>query len=492
MKKSVLLFSLLVASFFTYVQAQPYYLRGGAAPCGWAGNFTATCQLTDPDGNGIFELAVPYAGAIGYQEFKIYDQATDSWYPGDNSWYDHKGGSVTYRFNAASKAVDAIDGLNPLCAPGEWVSPNWTNTTPMTNVTGNTWCVTVATPGTYRWKPTRCGQWGSFQQFDGTRSTNSGNWVMTTTVPNQQVCVNYDPATGRVVGTTPPPTGYYVRGSAAPCDWFGNFTGTCQLTDPDGDGIFELVVNYGANPIGLHEFKIYHAATNSWYPSGANAWFRHTGGTVKFRYSALTNDVWVIDNFEENICAPGSFSNWNNAFPMTKYDNGVFCTNIPTPGTYEWKPTYCGNWNSWQPVGGERSTGADNWRITTTIANQQVCVTNDKSTGRLNAGATNIPTMTQWGMFLFGIMVMIFGVVTVRQRKLAVAGQAGSFSMKSLPTFDRADYIRTATVVLSLFILGFSAAVTFLGYEVTTADVPGTLLSIPLIAYLVSLVKEEQ
>lgn len=490
MKKSVLFLSLLLASFFTYVQAQPYYLRGAAAPCGWGGNFTPTCQLTDPDGNGVFELAINLGAAMGYQEFKIYNQANDSWYPGANSWFDHKGGNVTFKFTPVGNKVDVVDGNNTLCAPGSWITPNWTNSTPMTNVAGtNTWCITVPTPGSYQWKPTRCGQWGSWEFFDGTRSTNSGNWTFTTTTPNQNICIDYNPATGRVVSALPVPTGYYLRGSAGPCDWFGNFTPTCQLTDPDGDGILELVVNYGATAIGKHEFKIYHAATNSWFPSGGNSWFHHTSGSVRYRFNPATGDTWAIDDFNQNICAPGAFSGWNNAYPMTKYDNGMFCTNIPNPGTYEWKPTICGDWASWQPVGGERSTDAANWRVTTQVANQQVCVTYNKGTGRIAAGATNIPTMTQWGMLMFGLCVMIFGLVTVRQRKLAMAGQAASFSVRNLP-FDGADFARTAGVVLSLFILGFSAAVTFFGYEMTTADVPGALLSTPLIAYMVGLVKK--
>jgi hypothetical protein len=492
MKKALLLCSLLLAGICTMLQAQPYYLRGSAGPCGWGGNFTPQCQLTDPDGDGIFTLPLDLgATPIGYQEFKIYNQGNDSWFPGANSWYNHKGGVVTFRFQPGPNKVDAVDGATTVCAPGNWVNPNWVNSTPMQNVSANTWCITVPTPGTYNWKPTSCGTWNSFEQFDGTRSVNAGNWVFTTTAANQQVCVTYDPATGRTTGAPPPP-GYFLRGTAAPCDWFGNFTPTCQLTDPDGNGCYDITVNLGATPLGLQEFKIYRPDNNTWYPNGSNLWYLHRGGPVTFRICVPSNEVFVFDDFTGNICAPGAFNGWNNASPMQKYDKGTWCINIPTPGTYEWKPTVCGTYNSWEPAGGVRSTGSANWSVTTTLPDQQVCVTYDPATGRVRAGSYYVPTMTQWGLFMFGLCVMIFGLVTVRQRKLAATGtQIANFNLRSLP-FNRASFVRTLGVCLALVIAAFSAAILFFGYEMTNADVPGALMSLPLVAYLVQLVRNEQ
>jgi hypothetical protein len=495
MKKVLLVCSLLLAGVFTVLQAQPYYLRGAAAPCGWSGNFTPQCQLTDPDGDGLFTLPVNLGAApIGIQAFKIYNQANDTWFPGNNAWYNHQGGTVTFNFRPATSIVGVSDGTNTICAPGDWVVPNWTNTTPMTRVgTSNTYCITVANPGSYNWKPTSCGTWNSYDLQTGVREQDDpGNWGFTTTTPNQQICVEYDPATGRVISTIPPPTGYFLRGSAGACSWFGNFVPGCKLTDPDGNGCYDLTVNLGTTPLGLQEFKIYRAETDTWYPNGSNVWYLHRGGPVTFRICEASNEVYVFDDFTGNVCAPGDFNGWNNASAMKKYDKGTYCMNIPTPGTYEWKPTYCGTWNSWEANGGVRSTGPANWSITTTVPDQQVCVTYDFATGRLRAGSFYVPTMTQWGLFLFGLFVMVFGLVTVRQHKLAMAGtQNSNFSLRNLP-FNSASFVRTMGVCLALAIFVFSAAVMFFGYEMTSADVPGTLLSLPLIAYLVQLVRNEK
>jgi hypothetical protein len=492
MNKSLLLGLLFVASLVSTLVAQPYYLRGDQAPCGWSGNFTPQCQLTDPDGDGTFTLAFDFGTApIGRKEFKIYNQGNDSWFPGSNSWYDHKGGIVTFNFKPGPNTVSAADGNTVVCAPGTWSSAGFNPSTPMQLVSANTYCVTVPTAGNYIWKPTRCGSFDSWEQFDGTRSINSGNWSMVTTAPNQQVCVTYDPATGKVIGA-PPPAGYFLRGTAGQCDFFGNSTPLCQLTDPDGDGCLELTYNLGTTPLGLQEFKIYRPDNNRFYPDGANMWYLHKGGPVTFKFCLASNEITVLDGFTGSLCAPSQLNGFNNAAPMEKFDNGTYCISVPTPGTYEWKPTYCGTFSSWQPVGGQRSNNSDNWSFTTTMPNQRVCVTYDPLTGRVRPGSFFVPTMTQWGLFLFGMMVMIFGLVTVRQRKLALAGETNTgFSLKSMP-FDRASFMRSCGGVLAVAILLFSAAVSLFGYEMTHADVPGALLAVPMIAYLVELLKGEE
>ncbi len=492
MKKNVLLLlTLFVSGFSIFAGAQNIYLRGEAAPCDW-GNSSAACQLTDPDLNGIFELTYNFGAApIGRKEFKIYNATTDSWYPGNNSWFFHQGGSVTFRFNTANNQVDAVEGTGTfsICAPGEF--SGWDNAAAMTNTSGNEWCYTVPTAGSYQWKPTRCANWDSWSPTNGTRDVNSSNWLVTTTSNNQQFCVTYNPATGRV-NPPAPPTGIYLRGTAGPCDW-NNVSPACELKDPDGNGVFELANNLGLAAIGLQEFKIYNAATNSWYPGGANSWYNHVGGTVTFRYYSSTGETEAVDGFIPTICAPGELNNWNNAAPMTTTGYNIWCYAVPTPGTYAWKPTVCGSWDSWQMTSGERSKDPANWSVTTTTPNEQVCVTYFPSSGQVAPGAiTVVPTMTQWGLFLFCIVMFIAGIVTLRQRKLVMAGtQNAGFSLRSLP-FDRAVFTKALMAVGLTTVVLFGVAIAFFGYELTNADVPGSLLAIPMVAYLVTLLRKSE
>ena len=463
MKKNILLSLLFLCGAMVSVLAQPYYLRGSAAPCDWGLSNPTGCELTDPDGNGIYELTLNLTSPIGGQECKIYNQATDTWYPlPSNAWYIHQGGDLTFRFHTADNTVDVVDGNQTLCAPGNYGGPVWTNTTPMTNVSGNTWCFTVPTPGTYPWKPTACGTWNSWEQFSGERGTNSTNWIITTTTPNEQVCVTYDPATGRVVSSAPPPTGIYLRGSGPLCGW-NDVSPDCELTDPDGDGIYELTIDLGP-AAGQQEWKVYNADTQTWYPGGPNAWYNHLGGALTFRYFSATGEVEVSEGVPLDICAPGAFNGWNSSFGMTSYSDGVWCMRIPNAGTYEWKPTVCGSFLSWNENGGMRSVGSDNWSFTTTSPNQQVCVTYDLATG----------------------------LVTIRQRKLVLEGtQNASFTLRNMP-FDRSVYLSSTFVAFAAMVLAFVLAIVFAGYELTEADIPGAILATPVIGYIIMLFMDKK
>jgi hypothetical protein len=486
---TLLFFSLLF--FGTTLLAQPYYLRGSYGACDW-GNSAPGCELTDPDTDGIYTLDIDLGGVGNRQEFKIYDAGADAWYPPfSNAWYIHSGGNITFRFNPANGEVEASDGLSTgICAPGEF--SGWNNAAPMTNTIGNTWCYTVPTAGCYQWKPTACGSWDSWQPGTGERSTNSANWQVTTTVDNQQFCVDYNPTTGRVTATGAQ-DGYFLRGShGAPCDW-SNSSCDCDLEDPDGDGVYELTFDFGATPLGLQEFKIFHSGTGTWYPSGNNSWYNHQGGAVTFRFDTNTGTVQSADNYSPSICAPGAFSGWNNAAAMQQVGPGIFCYAVPTPGTYEWKPTVCGSWDSWQPGTGERNKNASNWSATTTTADQKICVSYDASTGLVSGAAFTpnpIPTMGEWGMIVLGLLTMIIGIIAIRQRKLAMAGVKDSnISISNLP-FNKASFAKMLWMVAGFFVMTFIVAITIFGYEMTSADIPGSLISIPLVAYLATLIKE--
>lgn len=497
MKKTGLLYLLFFLGLSMAANAQTFYLRSQASACDF-GNTNASCQLTDPDMNGVYELSYDFGAApIGRQEFKIYNSDNDTWYPPNaNSWFVHSGGSVTFRINTANFQVEAVDGLSaPLCAPGDFngFNPN-SSASAMVNTGGTNWCYTVPNAGTYSWKPTVCGGFDSWQPGNGERDVNSANWSITTMSDNEQFCVTYDPATGRVTYANPP-TGIYLRGSQGfPCD-FGNTNASCELEDPDGDGVYELTYDFGSTPIGRQEFKIYNAATDTWYPGGPNAWYNHQGGSVAFRFDSNTGEVEAAeDGFFPALCAPGQYNGFDNSVPMTPMGNGIWCYNVDVAGTYEWKPVVCGSFDSWQQTGGERSVNSGNWQFTTTTNNEQICVAYDLATGRVGYTAvpSNIPTMSEWGVMILALLMLIFGAVVVRQRKLALAGtQNSSFSWRSLP-FDRAFFPKALLFAGLALVAVFAVAVTFFGYEMTSADVPGSLVALPLLAYLATLLREEQ
>ncbi len=472
------------------LSAQPFYLRSSTAQCDY-GNTNATCELTDV-GGGIYELVTDFGGPVGRHDFKIYDAGADAWYPGGaNAWFNHQSGSMTFRFNTATSEVEAVEpDLFSICAPGEF--SGWNNAAAMTDMGGNQWCYTIPAAGTYQWKPTYCGSWDSWQQSNGERSVNANNWTVTTTSANEQFCITYDPATGRVNSSLAPPSGYYVRGTAGPCGWI-DLGSQCKLSDPDMDGVYELSFDFGATPIGRQEFKIYHADTDTWYPGGANAWYDHQGGAVTFRFNTATSEVEATEGYQLTVCAPGAFSGWDNAAAMSNNGNGLFCYVIPNAGTYEWKPTFCGRWDSWQPGTGERSTNAGNWSITTNASNTQFCINYDVATGRVSqAQVFSVPTMGQWALAIFCLLMVALGMVIVRQSQMTVAGagtQGFSFSLRNLP-FDK-TYFNKALLVSGLALVGvFAAAIAFFGYEMTTADVPGSLIALPLVAYIAVLLKK--
>lgn len=103
------------------------------------------------------------------------------------------------------------------------------------------------------------------------------------------------------------------------------------------------------------------------------------------------------------------------------------------------------------------------------------------------AQAAAIPTMGEWGLILLSILMLTIGTVAIRQRKLAFAGsQNEQFSFRRLP-LDRKLFARCLGIVGLGLVTVFAVAISLFGYEMTTADVPGSLLAIPLAAYLLHL-----
>jgi hypothetical protein len=106
------------------------------------------------------------------------------------------------------------------------------------------------------------------------------------------------------------------------------------------------------------------------------------------------------------------------------------------------------------------------------------------------AACQQVPTLGQWGLILLSLLILTFGVVALRKHEpvLAMAGQGTSTASnnRSLP-FNKAAFGKMLIVVMLGLAAVFAVAVGFFGYEMTTADVPGSLLAGPMLAYLLHL-----
>ena len=107
-----------------------------------------------------------------------------------------------------------------------------------------------------------------------------------------------------------------------------------------------------------------------------------------------------------------------------------------------------------------------------------------------------IPTMSEWGLILFALILFTLSVVygTRQMHALAMKGAGADGSQSgsswSLP-FDRASYFRILPLVYLGIALVFTLAILWFGYEMTAADVPGSLLAGGVIAYLIHFVKRK-
>lgn len=105
-------------------------------------------------------------------------------------------------------------------------------------------------------------------------------------------------------------------------------------------------------------------------------------------------------------------------------------------------------------------------------------------------GAATIPTMSEWGLILFALiifsMVVVFGMK--QQHTLAMGNAGGNMAAPSskLP-FDKALYLKVLPIVYLALASIFATMMAF-GYQLTNADIPGSLLAGGVIAYLVQFV----
>jgi len=106
-----------------------------------------------------------------------------------------------------------------------------------------------------------------------------------------------------------------------------------------------------------------------------------------------------------------------------------------------------------------------------------------------------VPTMGEWGIFLLGLIVLILGTVFMLQfqtaSQLKTAGSVNAtvpFGASKMP-FNRAVFMSALKTTLFLVPLGFAFIYAYWG-EIIVDDFFGMLMTIPLVAYLIHLLKK--
>ncbi|MCB0522817.1 MAG: IPTL-CTERM sorting domain-containing protein [Saprospiraceae bacterium] len=158
--------------------------------------------------------------------------------------------------------------------------------------------------------------------------------------------------------------------------------------------------------------------------------------------------------------------------------------------------TYLGDVGSsvTQPFEVNVPAGATFTVVMTNTSSQQICdysfTLNPSNPGVVISGAgcggAAVPTMGQWGLIILALLTLSFGTVFLMRSRMAVAG-AGNVSMGSGIPFDKSSYGKMLAAVMASVAVVFAVAVAAFGYEMTSADVPGSLLAGPVLAYLLHL-----
>ncbi len=107
-----------------------------------------------------------------------------------------------------------------------------------------------------------------------------------------------------------------------------------------------------------------------------------------------------------------------------------------------------------------------------------------------STGAQTIPTMSEWGLILFALIIFTLSVVfgMQHQRSLAMGEAPASISFRRRRSFDRQLFLKVLPLVYLGIVAIFAGAISLSGYELTQADIPGSLMAGAIIAFLVQYV----
>ena len=108
-----------------------------------------------------------------------------------------------------------------------------------------------------------------------------------------------------------------------------------------------------------------------------------------------------------------------------------------------------------------------------------------------------VPTLSQWGLIVLGLMMMI--AITLRlvvENKTTLVTASGqtidsNIGMSNLP-FEKSYFFKAFVAVIALFTIVFAVSISAFGYEMTASDPYGTMVASGLIAYWLMLYKLEK
>jgi len=100
-------------------------------------------------------------------------------------------------------------------------------------------------------------------------------------------------------------------------------------------------------------------------------------------------------------------------------------------------------------------------------------------------GSPATPTLSEWGLILFSLLLLSFGMVFVYRRQSAMV-LAGAMAEEKPATFDRSLYFKALGGVMLVAIAGMFAAYRYFG-TLSITDTLGTLASACVVAYMVQL-----
>jgi len=102
-----------------------------------------------------------------------------------------------------------------------------------------------------------------------------------------------------------------------------------------------------------------------------------------------------------------------------------------------------------------------------------------------NAG---IPTLSEWGVIIFILMLTTIGILFTMRRQAMVAAMSGGISDGTPPpVLVPAVFIKALTITGLLALIGFAISIGLSSSLPTTTDIVGTLISAPIFAYLIHL-----
>lgn len=102
----------------------------------------------------------------------------------------------------------------------------------------------------------------------------------------------------------------------------------------------------------------------------------------------------------------------------------------------------------------------------------------------------SVPTLSEWGIITLFLSIFATGAAFIARGRAALAGvgQQIQVNNRRFP-FDKALFGKTLLGTLGVMTALFATAMLVFGYELTAADIPGILITSPLIAYVVHLMR---